>query len=80
MATNLDLDDRLIREAKRLGKHRTKRDAVNAALAEYVLRRKQRRILDLFGKADWDETYDIKAERRAHQAKLDRRQREDPGR
>ncbi len=36
MATNLDLDDRLIRQAVKAGGHRTKREAVNAALREYV--------------------------------------------
>lgn len=64
MATNLDLDDKLVEEAKRLGKHRSKRAAVNEALAEYVARRKRRRILDLFGTLEWDPKYDYKAERR----------------
>ena len=64
MATNLDLDDKLVEEAKRLGKHRTKRAAVNEALAEYVASRKRRRILDLFGTLEWDPKYDYKAERR----------------
>ena len=64
MATNLDLDDKLVEEAKRLGKHRTKRAAVNEALAEYVASRKRRRILDLFGTLEWDRRYDYKAERR----------------
>ncbi|MCI0585620.1 MAG: type II toxin-antitoxin system VapB family antitoxin [Planctomycetes bacterium] len=64
MPTNLALDDRLLEEAKRLGKHRTKRAAVNEALAEYVARRKRRRILDLVGKVEWDPDYDYKAERR----------------
>ncbi|MBK8231902.1 MAG: type II toxin-antitoxin system VapB family antitoxin [Candidatus Eisenbacteria bacterium] len=64
MPTNLDLDDALILEAKRLGKHRSKRDAVNEALKEYVARRKRRRVLDLFGKVDWDSSYDYKSERR----------------
>src|SRR5882672_5923238 len=36
MATNLDLDDKLIDAARRLGGHRTKRDAVTRALEEYV--------------------------------------------
>jgi Arc/MetJ family transcription regulator len=63
MATNLALDDRLVEEARRLGGHRTKRAAVNEALAEYVARRKRRRILDHFGKLDWDAGYDYKAER-----------------
>jgi Arc/MetJ family transcription regulator len=47
MASNLNLDDKLLAEAKRLGKHRTKRDAVNHALAEYVLRKRRKRILAL---------------------------------
>jgi Arc/MetJ family transcription regulator len=64
MPTNLALDDRLVEEAKRLGKHRTKREAVNQALAEYVARRKRKRILRLFGKLDWDPRYDYKSERR----------------
>lgn len=64
MPTNLALDDKLIAEAKRLGGHRSKREAVNAALDEYVRRRKRRQILDLFGELDGDERYDYKAERR----------------
>ena len=64
MATNLDLDDKLVEEAKRLGKHRSKRAAVNEALAEYVASRKRRRIIDLFGTLEWDPKYDYKAERR----------------
>jgi Arc/MetJ family transcription regulator len=64
MATNLALDDKLVEEAKRLGKHRTKREAVNEAIAEYVARRRRRKVLDLFGKMDWNRDYDYKAERR----------------
>jgi len=64
MATNLALDDRLVSEAQKYGGHRTKREAVNEALAEYVARRKRRRLLDLFGKLDWDPDYDYKKARR----------------
>ena len=64
MPTNLDLDDKLIDEAKRLGKHRSKRAAVNEALAEYVSRRKRKEVLDLVGEVQWDPGYDYKAERR----------------
>jgi len=64
MATNLALDDELVHEAKRLGRHRSKRAAVNEALAEYVARRKRRQILGLFGKVEWDPKYDYKAQRR----------------
>ena len=63
MATNLGLDDKLIEEARRVGKHRTKKEAVTAALKAYVRRRKQLRILDLFGTIDFDPKYDYKAER-----------------
>jgi Arc/MetJ family transcription regulator len=64
MATNLALDDRLVEEARRVGRHETKRAAVNEALAEYVARRKRRRILQLFGQTEWDAKYDYKAERK----------------
>jgi hypothetical protein len=64
MATNLALDDKLIEEARRAGKHKTKREAVSAALEEYVRRRKQVRILGAFGTFKFDPGYDYKAERR----------------
>jgi Arc/MetJ family transcription regulator len=64
MATNLALDDHLIEEALRVGGHKTKKDAVSAALNEYVLRRKQQGILKAFGTIDFDSVYDYKAERR----------------
>ncbi|HEX8817137.1 MAG TPA: type II toxin-antitoxin system VapB family antitoxin [Terriglobales bacterium] len=64
MATNLALDDKLIEEAQRAGQHKTKKEAVTAALSEYIRRRKQLRILDSFGTVDFDPAYDYKAERR----------------
>lgn len=67
MATNLALDDRLIEEARRMGGHKSKKDAVNAALDEYVRRRKQVRILDAFGTIAFDPDYDYKAERNRNQ-------------
>lgn len=63
MATNLELDDQLILEAKRLGHFATKREAVTAALEEFVQRRKQLEILDLFGKVEFDPDYDYKKNR-----------------
>lgn len=63
MATNLDLDDELIEQARRLGHHRTKKDAVTAALREYIARRRQAQIVDLFGTIDYDDSYDYKSER-----------------
>ena len=64
MATNLALDDKLIEEARRAGKHKTKKEAVSAALEEYIRRRKQVRILEAFGKFEFDSGYDYKAERK----------------
>ncbi len=64
MPTNLALDDKLVQEVKRLGGHATKRAAVNEALREYVTRRKQKNILELFGTLEWDSQYDYKAARK----------------
>jgi Arc/MetJ family transcription regulator len=67
MATNLALDDKLINKAKRVGRHKTKKDAVTAALEEYVRRREQLAILDLAGTIDYYPDYDYK---RSRQRKL----------
>ncbi|HEY3768808.1 MAG TPA: type II toxin-antitoxin system VapB family antitoxin [Candidatus Angelobacter sp.] len=63
MPTNLAIDDRLIEEARKVGNHRTKKEAVTAALDEYIRHRKQQGILEMFGKVDFDESYDHKGER-----------------
>ncbi len=52
MATNLDLDDKLIRRAQSVGKHKTKREAVETALREYIARQAGRRIIEAFGKIE----------------------------
>ncbi len=64
MATNLAIDDRLIEQAVKLSGHKTKKAAVTEALREYIHRRKQARILKLFGKIDIDPKYDYKRARR----------------
>jgi Arc/MetJ family transcription regulator len=64
MATNLAIDDGLIDEARRIGHHKTKKEAVTAALDEYIRWRKQLRILDHFGTIDFDPDYDYKKTRR----------------
>jgi Arc/MetJ family transcription regulator len=63
MPTNLALDDRLIEEARAIGGHSTKREAVNAALAEYVGRRRRLRVRELFGTVEWEPGWDWKAAR-----------------
>lgn len=64
MPTNLALDDKLLNEALRLGGHSTKKATVTEALQEYIQRRKQLGILELFGKIDYYPDYDYKKERR----------------
>lgn len=64
MPTNLAIDDKLIEDARRIGKHRTKREAVNEALREYVQHRKQLEFLDLFHTVDLDPSYDYKKQRK----------------
>ena len=63
MPTNLDLDDELIRIAKEIGQHRSKKEAVTVALEEYIQNHKQREILTLFGKLEYDPKYDYKKQR-----------------
>jgi Arc/MetJ family transcription regulator len=64
MATNLAIDDRLLEEALKAGGHKTKKDTVNEALREYIQRRKQLRIVELFGTVEFDPHYDYKRQRR----------------
>ena len=64
MATNLQLDDELIRKAVRLGGHKTKKAAVSKALAEYIQNLEQEKILSLFGTIDYDPAYEYKKQRR----------------
>jgi Arc/MetJ family transcription regulator len=64
MATNLALDDALIEEARKTGGHKTKKEAVTAALDEYIRRRKQAKLIEHFGTVDFDSGYDYKTERR----------------
>jgi Arc/MetJ family transcription regulator len=63
MATNLQIDNDLIEEALKLGEQRTKRAVVEEALREYVQRRKQLKILELFGTIEYDDDYDYKRQR-----------------
>jgi hypothetical protein len=63
MATNLQIDDNLIRKAVRLGKHRTKKAAVTQALVDYIQHLEQDKIGSLFGAIDYDPGYDYKSQR-----------------
>jgi len=63
MATNLSLDPDLIDRAVQVSGEKTKRAAVTRALEEFVARRKQKRLVELMGKLEWDTSFDYKAER-----------------
>jgi hypothetical protein len=63
MATNLSIDPELIELALEVSGERTKKAAVTKALQEFIDRRRQKRVLELFGKLEWDADYDYKAER-----------------
>ena len=64
MATNLAIDPELIERALKVSGERTKKAAVTKALEEFIARRRQKRVLELFGKLEWDPAYDYKAERK----------------
>ncbi len=63
MATNLAIDPDLLDRALEVSGERTKKAAVTKALQEFIARRQQKRVLDLMGKLEWDQSYDYKAER-----------------
>ena len=72
MPTNLAIDDRLIEEARKIGHHGTKKEAVTAALDEYIRRRKQMQILDLFDTVDYRQDYDHRTNRRRDRVESER--------
>ena len=63
MATNLALNDELIEEAKRIGHHKTKRDAVNIALSEYIERHRRLKVLDFVGQIEMVDGFNYKEAR-----------------
>ena len=63
MATNLSLDPDLIERALEVSGERTKKAAVTRALEEFIARRRQKRLLDLMGKLEWNDSFNYKAER-----------------
>ena len=63
MRTNIVLDDRLMEEAMKLTKARSKREAVDVALRELVNRRRRKNVLELVGKDLIAPDYDVRAVR-----------------
>ncbi len=63
MPTNLALDPELLDLALEVSGEKTKKAAVTKALREFIARRQQRRLVELFSSLDWDPDFDHKAER-----------------
>ncbi len=63
MATNLALDPELLERALAASGEKTKKAAVTKALEEFIARREQKRLTELFGQLEWDPDYDYKPER-----------------
>jgi hypothetical protein len=64
VTTHLIVDDNLLEEARNLGKHATKKAAVNEALVEYIQRRKQQEIIGLFNTIEYGTDHDCKSQRK----------------
>jgi metal-responsive CopG/Arc/MetJ family transcriptional regulator len=64
MVTPLQIDQILIQEALALSNHPTATALIEAALREYIQRRKKKlKILELFGTIDYEEEYNYKQQR-----------------
>ena len=64
MATDISIDPELIKRALEVSGERTQKAVVTKALQEFIARRRQKRVLELFGKLEWDAAYDYKSERK----------------
>jgi len=60
MATNLAINDALLDKALELGGYKSKKDTVNAALEEFIRRRKAEELVNLFGTIEYDTDYNHK--------------------
>ena len=61
--TNVELDEKLVKEGMRLFKKKTKKDLIHFALSELIRREKAKGILDLEGEVEWEG--DLKQMRKA---------------
>ncbi len=69
MATNLAIDDKLLNKALKLSALKTKKDAVNLALREFIERREQKKILKSLGTIEFRDDWDPKLERRRNESR-----------
>ena len=52
--TNIDMDDKMLKEAFKLTRMKTKKEIVNYALEELVKKLRRKKILELEGKVKWE--------------------------
>ncbi len=60
MATNLNIDEELLKQAYQISGLKTKKETVNLALKEYIKRYKQKQFLNFINKVEYDEKFDYK--------------------
>ena len=63
MASNVTIDSDLLERSLEVSGEKTKKAAVTRALQEFIARREQRRLIEIFACLDWDPDYDHKGER-----------------
>jgi len=64
MVTQLKIDEKLLDKALDLSNHSTVNLLIEEALLEYIQRREQLKVLDLFCTIDYEEDYDYKEKRK----------------
>lgn len=67
MITNTPIDENLVEEARLVGRHGTREEAIRRALEEYVRQHRRQRIISLFGTIEYEDDYDYKSARRKDQ-------------
>lgn len=63
MVTNINIDEKLLKEALALSDNSTVNLLIETALREYIQRRQQQKVLELFGTIDYEENYNHKQQR-----------------
>lgn len=64
MLINIAIEDYLIEEARQLSDQFSANEVATQALQEYILRRNQQKLLDLFGAVDYHDDYDYQVYRK----------------
>jgi len=73
MATNLKINDKLLARAVKVGKHRTKREAVEAALTDYIRMLRVEDLLKLEGTIEYLPGEDPMSRRQRERSRISRK-------